>query len=342
MKRMHRALLLTLLVATGCAGRAPHPLHSPADAPVGPVDGALIIAGGGALGPKFIGRFVELAGGLQRPGSSSCPVPASRASTTTAGAVSSNFARRAPRRSPCSTPGTATSPTTPDSRPTLREATGVWIPGGRQWRLTEVYLGTRTHRELHDLLERGGVIGGTSAGASVQGSFMVRGAPEGNHIVVAPGRTEGFGFLRGVAVDQHLRARNREYDMLQVLEVEPELLGFGIDEGTAVVVRSDRATVVGSGFVAVYNAADAGYAPFYFLRAGDVFDLARRVTLSRSPRCISEETDERPRRSRPLLHRPHACARPPRIRRYRAARARKPVRSAPPSIVTACTSTISR
>jgi hypothetical protein len=92
----------------------------------------------------------------------------------------------------------------PEFAAVLRTATGVWLPGGRQWRLTDAYLDTRTHRELEALLERGGVIGGTSAGASVQASFMVRGAPEGNHIVIAPGRTRGFGFLRNAAVDQHL------------------------------------------------------------------------------------------------------------------------------------------
>ena len=74
----------------------------------------------------------------------------------------------------------------------LRDATGVWIPGGRQWRLVDSYLNTRTHRELQRVLERGGVVGGTSAGASILGSYLVRGSPETNTIVMAPGYEEGF------------------------------------------------------------------------------------------------------------------------------------------------------
>ena len=52
----------------------------------------------------------------------------------------------------------------------LREATGVWLLGGRQFRLAEAYLGTRAHKELMGVLDRGGVVGGTSAGASVLAS----------------------------------------------------------------------------------------------------------------------------------------------------------------------------
>src|SRR4030095_8855657 len=58
----------------------------------------------------------------------------------------------------------------------LLKARGVWIDGGRQWRLADAYLGTRTQTELQNVLARGGVIGGSSAGATIQGSYMVRGA----------------------------------------------------------------------------------------------------------------------------------------------------------------------
>src|SRR5688500_11765099 len=58
---------------------------------------------------------------------------------------------------------------------TLANAGGVFFFGGRQWRLADVYAGTRTEVELRKVLERGGVIGGTSAGASMLGSFLVRG-----------------------------------------------------------------------------------------------------------------------------------------------------------------------
>ena len=88
----------------------------------------------------------------------------------------------------------------------LKTARGVWFAGGRQWRLVDAYMGTRTQREIEAVLARGGVVGGCSAGATIQGSYLVRGAREGNQIMMAKGYEEGFGYLRGVAIDQHLLA----------------------------------------------------------------------------------------------------------------------------------------
>src|SRR5690606_37632628 len=176
--------------------------------------GTLVVAGGGRLGPEIMNRFVELAGGanarivvIPTAGEQDdFPADWGGAETLrTAGAREVTVLHtRDPRVAD-----------TEDFVAPLRHATGVWIPGGRQWRLADAYLGTRTLEELNALLARGGVIGGTSAGASIQASYMVRGAVEGNTIVMAPGHEEGFGFLRNAAVDQHLIARGREEDMLQ-------------------------------------------------------------------------------------------------------------------------------
>ena len=102
----------------------------------------------------------------------------------------------------------------------LRHASGVWIDGGRQWRLADAYLGTTVEREIKALLARGGVVGGSSAGATIQGSFLVRGAsgtsrnPDGdNRIVMARGHETGFGLLANSAIDQHVNARGREADL---------------------------------------------------------------------------------------------------------------------------------
>src|SRR5262249_24205119 len=117
----------------------------------------------------------------------------------------------------------------------LQTARGVWFPGGRQWRLVGSCLHTRTQRELVKGLERGGVIGGSSAGATIQGSYLVRGAREGNTLMMAPGYEVGMGFLRQVGVDQHLLVRKRQEDLVGVVQKHPELLGIGLDEGTAIV-----------------------------------------------------------------------------------------------------------
>src|SRR5262249_53783546 len=86
----------------------------------------------------------------------------------------------------------------------LTTARAVWFPGGRQWHLVDSYLNTRTEREVKRVLERDGVVGGSSAGASIQAEYLVRGAREGNKIMMAPGYEEGFGLLKGAAIDQHM------------------------------------------------------------------------------------------------------------------------------------------
>lgn len=159
----------------------------------------------------------------------------------------------------------------------LLQARAVWFPGGRQWRLADAYLDTRTELELHAVLDRGGVIGGTSAGATIQGSYLVRGDTRNNTIMMGD-HVEGFGFLKNVAIDQHLLARNRHFDLIPVIEKHPHLLGIGIDEDTAIVVAGDGFEVVGRSVVAIYDNRRtlAGEGRFYFLRAGDTYDLKTR------------------------------------------------------------------
>lgn len=163
---------------------------------------------------------------------------------------------------------------------TLRKASGVWIMGGRQWRLADAYLDTAVEREIKALLARGGVIGGSSAGASIQASFLVRGDP-GNPrnpngdsgIVISPGHTRGFGLLTNSAIDQHVNTRNREHDLLQVIKKHPELLGFGIDENAAIIGHGDSLEAVG-GQVAVYDSNPRDGAFYHFLSPGEKFRLS--------------------------------------------------------------------
>ena len=141
-------------------------------------------------------------------------------------------------------------------------------------------MGTRTQREIEGVLARGGVVGGSSAGATIQGSYLVRGAREGNQIMMAKGYEEGFGYLRGVAIDQHLLPRGRQDDLVEVIKAKPDLLGIGLDEPTAIVVKGDRLRVVGRTVVGIYDGKDHDGKPYYFLSTGEQFDLRarRRVT----------------------------------------------------------------
>lgn len=244
----------------------------------GPARGALVI-GGGLEGKAVIGRFIELAGG---PDASIVVIPTAGEADglfeqSTDYVVLKHFGAR--NLTVMHTRSRDTANSAHFVAPLLRAA-GVWIGGGRQWRLVDAYSGTRTEDELHVLLTRGGVIGGTSAGASIQASYMVRGSPQGSSRMMAPGYEEGFGFLRNAAVDQHLLERNRQDDMLAVIDRYPGLLGIGHDEGTGIIVAGNRAEVVGRSNVAFYNAQDRGNELYYFLQDGGVFDLAARRTIS--------------------------------------------------------------
>jgi cyanophycinase len=244
---------------------------------VGPPKGSLVVVGGGVMGPEVINRFIDLAGGLDAPivfvptANGLDPQPAKLSESNVlvkAGAKNVTILHTTDRKVADSEKFVAP----------LLKARGVFFGGGRQWHLVDSYLNTRTQREFQAVLDRGGVIGGSSAGATIIGSYLVRGARSGNSIMMAPGYEQGFGFLRGVAVDQHLLKRKRENDMVAVVTAHPQLLGIGIDESTAVIVQGDNFEVVGPSKVGIYEHGK----PYYFLSAGDRFDLKTRSRLNAS------------------------------------------------------------
>src|SRR5712664_871959 len=157
----------------------------------------------------------------------------------------------------------------------LKQATFVFIDGGRQWRLVDAYLGTRVERELRNVLKRGGVIAGSSAGASVLASYLVRGDPGGPDIMMAKGHEHGFGFLPNSAIDQHVSERHREHDLEPVVAAHPKLLGIGIDPDTVIVVRRDQFEVIGKGKVFITEAGR----PLYSIPSGSHFDLRKRKPM---------------------------------------------------------------
>ena len=282
-------LLLTLL---GCgAGLVPDRIGSSAqESPlVGPPSGSLVLAGGGPLGPEIWERFVELAGGTDAR-IVVIPTAASQdhfpedwsglAPLIQAGAEDIQILHTRDRRK---------ADTEAFAAP-LAEATGVWIPGGRQWRLVDAYLDTRVHQALFELLERDGVVGGTSAGASILASYLVRGDPETNQVMVSPEYQVGFGLLSKTAVDQHLLARGREDDLWEVLDANPDLLGIGLDEGTALVVRQDHAEVIGVSQALFYDATEPPrYARSF--ASGAIYDLGTRTPVATAADEDASEED---------------------------------------------------
>ena len=292
--RPHRTLLLVLLVVAlllpGCA--VPEDDAPTADAPASEstlaVPSGTLMLAGGATRPELYAEFVQLAGGADAEivyvptAAQSVDVAETRAfvreNAAAVGASPDNMTVLHTRDSLEADTDAFAAP--------LDAADAVWFSGGRQWRLVDAYSGTKTLEGFRSVLDRGGVIGGSSAGATIQGSFLVRGDTETNQIMMG-NHQEGFGFLPHSAVDQHLLARNRQYDLIPVIEAHPDLLGIGIDENTALVVRGDTARVVGESKVAIYDhrrwtKADSTLDrddTFFFLEPGDRLDLRTRQEL---------------------------------------------------------------
>jgi cyanophycinase len=266
---------------------------------VGPKKGSLVIMGGGGKDrtfPQVFAHFVQLAGGKD---AHIIIVPTAASSSPTYDydrSWSVDLAKKMGVKAATilHTHDRKVADTEAFVKP-LKTATGVWFGGGRQWRFTKAYGGTLTEKEFHKVLERGGVIGGSSAGASIQGSFLARGDTSGNTIMVGDVQS-GFGFMRNTAIDQHLIARGREQDLLKVLE-DPknkmrkefnrkELLGIGIDEDVAIVVTGDQFSIIGKdrGMVLVYDPKSweketPDTKKWVTLKKGDRYDLAKRKVI---------------------------------------------------------------
>jgi cyanophycinase len=253
----------------------------------GPPRGTLVIVGGGTLeGTGILEKFIQLAGG---PGASFVIVPTAGGNRNADGTVRAytEEAVTAPWRKRGLTNVRMLHTHDPKVADTeafaavLRSANAVWFNGGRQWNIVDSYMNTLTYKEFHNVLARGGVIGGSSAGATIQGDYLVRGAIAGAQIVMTPEREHerGFNFLRRTAIDQHINARNRWDDLIPVIQNMPDLLGIGLSEGTAIVVTGDRFEVVGKWKVAVHDNTrlyQPWEKPYFVLSAGDVYNMKAR------------------------------------------------------------------
>ena len=281
MPRLPQVVLTTLFLAASASLIGSPPSAGAQE--VGPSRGALVIVGGAMRDPAIVNRFMQLAGGPDAP---IVVIPTAAGAET----YDESFGGLRPFHEYGVSNLTllhTTDRSVADSEEfvrAIREARGVWFSGGRQWRLADSYLGTRTEEELWNVLDRGGVIGGSSAGATIQGSYLARGDTRTNEVMMGD-HEEGFAFMKNTAIDQHLLRRNRHFDLIEIVEAHPELLGIGLDENTAIVVQGDRFQVLGESYVAIYDSqrmvGEGGR--FYFLAPGDRFDLAERQALRLSP-----------------------------------------------------------
>jgi cyanophycinase len=235
-----------------------------------PSGGKLVICGGGKLPQPIRDQFCKLAGGSK---ARIVVIP-----TATARADNAKFQADVLQDWKTSDVGSVTLLHTRSRqmaddpafiRP-LAEATGVWLGGGDQVFLTRAYLGTAVEKQLKALLDRGGVIGGTSAGAAVMSGVMIAGG------LTTADISQGFDFISGAVIDQHFLKRNRMGRLIGVLSTHPNLVGLGIDEETALVVdvQEHHLSVLGASYVvACVPDSQNKSVRIKFLKSGDQTDL---------------------------------------------------------------------
>lgn len=305
---MNKKIILTIALLgflSYSKAQTPIQIHESSITRHGPEKGSLIIIGGGGSTPAIWQKFLELAGGRER-----AKIVVITAAVGDSAAVTQRSAEKIKEELGISNVSILHTKNLEEANSEafiapLKEATGVYFDGGRQWRIADSYLNTLTHQAFFDVLNRGGVIIGTSAGASIQGSFLWRGDTKGPHILVGD-HTQGLGFLKNSTIDQHLLKRNRQFDLVNFIKDSPQLIGIGLDEATAILVQKDTLEVIGKSYVAIYDYDTligkhpdrvinnkenhlASSGPFFFLHEGQKYDLKER-------KIIREQSDDKAER----------------------------------------------
>lgn len=243
--------------------------------------GSLVVVGGGQLTEDIVDQFVELAGGSD---ARLVVIPTASSDTGEEKAKATVELWRGRGIGSITLLHTRDTDQANDESFTapLRAATAVWISGGQQSRLAAAYVGTKVQSELHALLKRGGVVGGTSAGAAIQSGVMIE---SGNPV---PKISRGLDLLPNTIIDQHFLRRSRANRLIEAVSQHPGRLGIGIDESTALIVRAGRAKVVGTSYVTLITVPKSGRPlAVRSLRNGAEFDVTEAKTTPRKKWAIA-------------------------------------------------------
>jgi cyanophycinase len=247
----------------------------------GPKHGSLVLQGGVGLYRDVASRFVSLAGG---PSSHIVLIPTASVGDAGPPGMTAHLATRMKADwgvSDVTVLHSLDRDTSNSDRfvEPLQHASGVWMLGGFPENLIRSYLGTKTERAIRDLLERGGVVGGESAGAMLQASWLDVSDPQDFTpdvlAIIAAHGPAGFNLLTHAAIFPHFDTRG-PHDAVQFIRGHPEQLGIGIDEETALIVTGDRAEVIGLRTVSMFDGAARATDRPLILHGGDHYDLAAR------------------------------------------------------------------
>ena len=240
--------------------------------PIAKLRGALVLHGGGPVSAAVREKFVQLAGGAK---AKIIVIPTADVEDALNEKKLEVWGSLAPASVEFLHAETRDDALRAEFSAPLADATGVWFSGGKQSKLGEIYTDTPVEAAVKAVIERGGVVGGTSAGAAIASRIMI----------VRGEERKGLDLLPGAIVDQHFVKRNRQDRLLKIVAAHPDRVGLGIDENTTLVVRGRRVEVIGESEVVVCLAASANRpARVDRLTAGKNVDL---IALSRAAQARS-------------------------------------------------------
>jgi cyanophycinase len=263
---------------TKAESSGPNEAASAALAVTGPADGTLVLVGGGATQADVTRRFVELAGGASAhlvvvasalPANMLTPEGISR--LTTRGSeifgVADVTVLHARDRAEADSEAFV--------KP-LERATAVWTLGGDENQLAKLYVGTRSEREIKAVAGRGGVLGGTSAGAMILAQFVSDVTANSPEQYAHP--LTGFNIFTNAIVVPHWSQRGHQLRIPALMALHPGRLVVAVDEATAAVIKGSRLEVVGDGHVGIYDGQTHNGKPYQMLSPGQALDL-KTITI---------------------------------------------------------------
>ena len=248
---IHRRQILSMGSALGLGTLCAH-----GQQPVEPVNpkpsgssfdprGTLLMCGGGKLPDEILDRFCEL-GEFNKSMLVLIPTASERSDTGDYSPWLELWKQRGWRDVQIVHAPDRQTVTREDFGKQIEQASAVWITGGDQNRLAQRFHASVLVDQLYKLLARGGVLGGTSAGAAIMSKRMITGGTN------EPTMGEGFGLLPEVIVDQHFTQKNRFERLAKAIAMHRDLVGIGIDESTGVELQASGGSVIGQGSVHVY------------------------------------------------------------------------------------------